>query len=220
MLPGSSRGAWVPGINPKCDRFDLHTINFYRTWAQATINVDADALDVPPQSQEQQEDSTDNAHPLMFLYDCETTGLSIYNDHIIELAAEVMDCPVPHTNLSFSSLVKTSRRIPLPGNFINHHPTHLALPIIVMRVTNITPTMVRGERPLSVVFQEFCDWLMTIISDVSRATSTTYYPGITYMSMNPFPSYYNLCPQFSSPTMVSHLTFQFFLLKLNVDHNI
>ena len=64
-------------------------------------------------SEEQNEESTDYAHPLMFLYDCETTGLSIYSDNIIEIAAEVFDCPVPHTNTTYSSLVKTSRRIPL-----------------------------------------------------------------------------------------------------------
>lgn len=65
---------------------------------------------------EQIEDSSDDAHPLLFSYDCETTGLSIYNDHIIEIAAEVINCPVmSHNNASFSSLVKTSRRIPTPG---------------------------------------------------------------------------------------------------------
>lgn len=81
--------------------------------AQA-MDVDDSRL-VNEHSLEQHEDGTDNAHPLIILYDCETTGLSIYNDHIIEMAAEVVDCPVPHANPSFSSLVKTSRRIPLPG---------------------------------------------------------------------------------------------------------
>ena len=67
-------------------------------------------------SEEQNEDSNNNAHPLMFLYDCETTGLSIYSDNIIEIAAEVFDCPVPHiSSTTYSSLVKTSRRIPAQG---------------------------------------------------------------------------------------------------------
>ena len=54
---------------------------------------------------------SDDLHPLMFFYDCETTGLSIYNDHIIELAAEIAGCTMP----PFTSLVKTSRRIPPKG---------------------------------------------------------------------------------------------------------
>lgn len=78
-------------------------------------DVSADSGLVDDLSMEQSEDSTDNAKPLLFLYDCETTGLSIYNDHIIEIAAEVVNCPVTYSNDSFSSLVKTSRRIPVPG---------------------------------------------------------------------------------------------------------
>ena len=31
----------------------------------------------------------DNAHPLTFLFDTETTGLNIYEDHIIEIGAKV-----------------------------------------------------------------------------------------------------------------------------------
>lgn len=82
--------------------------------AQAVLGDDNFGL-VDDLSIEQNEDSSDDAHPLFFLYDCETTGLNIYNDHIIELAAEVVHCPMPYANITFSSLVKTSRRIPLPG---------------------------------------------------------------------------------------------------------
>lgn len=66
-------------------------------------------------SVEQTEVSSDDAHPLYFLYDCESTGLSIYSDHIIEIAAEVVNSPVTSSNTTFASLVKTSRRIPTPG---------------------------------------------------------------------------------------------------------
>ena len=77
--------------------------------------VDAD-WEVDDLSMEQTEGNSDDSHPLLFSYDCETTGLSIYNDHIIEIAAEVIDCPVvSHSNANFSSLVKTSRRIPSAG---------------------------------------------------------------------------------------------------------
>ena len=77
--------------------------------------VDADS-DVDDTSIEQDGgDSSDGAQPLLVLYDCETTGFSIYNDHIIEIAAEIVDCPLPYNNISFSSLVKTSRQIKAEG---------------------------------------------------------------------------------------------------------
>ncbi len=56
-----------------------------------------------------------DAEPLLFLYDCETTGLSIYNDHITNIAAKVIASPVPLSDGSFSSLVKTSKTISATG---------------------------------------------------------------------------------------------------------
>ncbi len=56
-----------------------------------------------------------DAEPLLFLYDCETIGLSIYNDHITDIAAKVIASPVPLSDGSFSSLVKTSKHISAPG---------------------------------------------------------------------------------------------------------
>ena len=66
--------------------------------------------------QEENEDSGDNTHPLYFFFDCETTGLSIYNDHMTELAAKTIG--VPNSSVSqptFSSLIHTSRNISKPG---------------------------------------------------------------------------------------------------------
>ena len=57
----------------------------------------------------------DHTHPLLFLYDCESTGLSIYKEHIIEIAAEVVDPPVSYSNTTFESLVKTAHSIPQAG---------------------------------------------------------------------------------------------------------
>ena len=45
----------------------------------------------------------------------------------------------------------------------------------VTKVTGITTTMLRSERPLSVVFP-FLDWVITITSHVSDATHTLHYP--------------------------------------------
>lgn len=48
---------------------------------------------------------------LLFFYDCETTGLSHYEDHIIEIASEVIvpDDLSSITKTEFSSLCHTSR---------------------------------------------------------------------------------------------------------------
>ena len=72
----------------------------------AELGIDDQSLD------EAEKDSSDYAHPLLFLFDCETTGLSIYTDHITDIEAKVIFSPVP---LTFSRLVKTSKRIPPKG---------------------------------------------------------------------------------------------------------
>ena len=83
--------------------------------------IDFDAVDADlgdnDLSVEESEASSDDAKPLFFLYDCESTGLSIYTDHIIEIAAEVIDSPLSSSNTTFSSLVKTSRRIPVQSKY-------------------------------------------------------------------------------------------------------
>ena len=66
----------------------------------------------------EEEDNISDFQPLVFLYDCETTGLSIYNDHIIEIAAEVVQCPVPYNKTTYCTLVETSRRIPKAGVYL------------------------------------------------------------------------------------------------------
>ncbi len=79
------------------------------------MSTDLDVVDANPQSLDDDKDSSDDAHPLLIFYDCETTGLSIYSDHITDIAAKVVASPAPLSEPTFSSLVKTSRRIPAPG---------------------------------------------------------------------------------------------------------
>ena len=55
-----------------------------------------------------------NGKQLLFLYDCETTGGSHYDEHIIEIASIVIvpdDLNVSITKTEFTSLCHTSRRI-------------------------------------------------------------------------------------------------------------
>ena len=66
--------------------------------------------------EEEDEDSTDNANPLLFFYDCETTRLSIYDEHITEVAAKVIGVPASSISQpTFSKLVKTTRHISKKG---------------------------------------------------------------------------------------------------------
>ena len=63
-----------------------------------------------------EEHSSDNAYPLLFIYDCETTGFSIYNEHITEVAAKVSGVPLSSVSKpTYCSLINTSRNISKPG---------------------------------------------------------------------------------------------------------
>ena len=71
-------------------------------------------LDAGPEveRQELEEDADDDDknetgsedHPLLILYDCEATGLSVYSDHITDICAQVIAAPTPLLHHTFSSL--------------------------------------------------------------------------------------------------------------------
>ena len=56
--------------------------------------VDVDPVDDHQHSEEDEDEDeyvdaseTDDSHPLLIMFDCETTGFSIYSDHITDIAA-------------------------------------------------------------------------------------------------------------------------------------
>lgn len=55
---------------------------------------------------------------------------------------------------------------------------HCCLHLTVQEMTGITEALIQDERPLSVVFPEFLEWINTITEEVSRASNITYVPGI------------------------------------------
>ncbi len=57
------------------------------------------------------EEKTLESAPLLFLYDCESSGGDILRDHVIEMAAKVVHCSREVKEQSYSSLVYTSRKI-------------------------------------------------------------------------------------------------------------
>ena len=67
--------------------------------------------DVFDAHEEEIDDNVDGARPLLIF-----TGLSIYNEHVTELAAKVIGVPSASlTASSFSSLIRTPRHIPAAG---------------------------------------------------------------------------------------------------------
>ena len=102
-----------------------HAVGEYVGDGQGDGEVEVD-MEVPPDRDDESdaddglndedEDSTGNAHPLLFFYDCEATGFSIYDDNITEIAAKVVGVPLNSVSKpSFSSLVHTPRNIPKRG---------------------------------------------------------------------------------------------------------
>lgn len=69
------------------------------------------------QSQETEDSAvSDDGIPLLFIYDCETTGLSIYTEHITEIAGKVTGIPLSSISQpTYTSLIKTSRTISKNG---------------------------------------------------------------------------------------------------------
>ena len=62
------------------------------------------------------DDNREQTNPVLFLYDCEATGFSIYDDHITEIAAKVVGVPLSSVSQPFfSSLIHTPRKIPKKG---------------------------------------------------------------------------------------------------------
>lgn len=57
-----------------------------------------------------------NERPLLFFFDVETTGLVVYNDVIIDIAAKVVDIPPSAVSqLTYQSLLRTSKTVPARG---------------------------------------------------------------------------------------------------------
>lgn len=125
--------------------------------------------------------SSDDAHPLLFFYDCETTGFSIYSEHITEIAAKVVGVPLSSfSQPTFSSLVKTSRNISKKGNTLYvlaniRNPSHLCT---VSDKTGITTALLRPEKPLSVVLPQFWKWIHITTQEHNEGTGSDHYPGL------------------------------------------
>ena len=121
--------------------------------------------------------------PLLIFFDIETTGLSIYDDHITEMAAKVVGMPqFGISQPSFTSLVHTSRNISKKGKSTTKKITviyqiFLLWIILVSEKTGIAAAVLRNEKPLSKVLPEFLKWIYITTQEVSEETSALYHPG-------------------------------------------
>lgn len=104
----SAYGSAVTENNDANDRNDINTSDDIElTDHDAPSSPLIDVADMTPE----------NSNPLLFFYDCETTGGSHHQDYIMEIASEVLLLDnITITKSEFASLCHTSRRIVQKGS--------------------------------------------------------------------------------------------------------
>lgn len=120
--------------------------------------------------------------PLVVFYDCETIGLDICSDRIIEIAATVdssVEALVKEPK-TFESLIFTSQKIHPGGmNWLTRTITQLSeMYSEASFVSGISNKDLEGEKPFPEVLRRFLTWLQSKCAEASIATSgTSHYPG-------------------------------------------
>lgn len=102
--------------------------------------------------------------PLLFFFDCESTGGSIYNDHMIEVGAKVVAVPgsVNITQHQYGSLIHSSRSIAKA----------------VQGKCGITAQMLVTEPPFIHVFEELLTWISSTVQEVEQWQQLKYFPVV------------------------------------------
>ena len=98
--------------------------------------------------------SQSNMLPLLFFYDCESTGGSMYGDHIIEVRAKVVTAPgsADISQFEYGSLIHSSRTIVKA----------------VQSKCGITARMLVTEPNFRHVFEELLSWISGTIKIVDK----------------------------------------------------
>ena len=148
-------------------------------------SVEPNEPDVSDHYEDDNENDSENAvpsseRPLLFFFDVETTGLGVYSDFIIDIAAKVFDIPTSAVSQpTYQSLVRTSKTIPMKGrNMIAIMHYCVTITHVVVKLTGIRNTDLLGERPLSVVLLEFLTWVSTTTREYTESTGNSHFPGI------------------------------------------
>lgn len=100
--------------------------------------------------------------PLLFFFDCESTGGSMYTDHIVEVGAKVIAVPnsVNITQHQYGSLIHSSRSIVKA----------------VQSKCGITAQMLVTEPPFRHVLEELLAWISSTVQEVEQHQHLRYFP--------------------------------------------
>ena len=116
--------------------------------------------------------------PLLFFYDCESTGGNVHDDHIIEIAAEVVGPEEMFVTVkSFSELCFTSRII---GGIGTTSKSLISLSTFssFLLGCGVNKQMLVGTREFSYVFPDFLSWVNKCVIEVKKAYGKPFYPGM------------------------------------------
>ena len=133
-------------------------------------DVVGDEVDQPSEDEGEDEEvsadvnrsSSSDALPLLFFFDCESTGGSTYNDHIIEAGAKVVAVPssVSISQHHYGSLIHSSQNIAQA----------------VQKKCGITTQMLVAEPPFRHVLEELYAWINSTVQEVEHSHALKYYP--------------------------------------------
>ena len=119
--------------------------------------------------------NTRTGNPLLFLYDCETTGGSFHQDHIMEIGSTVIiPDGVSISNEEFCSLCHTSRHIVCKGLLLYISKLSLLCVITVSEKCGITARDLYNQPTFSTVFKNFMKWIQECLQEAQQEQD--YYP--------------------------------------------
>lgn len=120
--------------------------------------------------------NTHTGKPLLFMYDCETTGGSFYQDHIMEIGSAVIAPDgVSISNHEFSSLCHTSRHIVRKGLIVVYQLLFfIVIAIIVSEKCGITARDLYNQPNFSTVLKNFIKWIQECLQEAQQEQD--YYP--------------------------------------------
>ena len=123
---------------------------------------------------------TSDSKPVHVFFDIQTTGLSIYNDHVTDIRAKVVGAPSSQlSSPSFASLVHTPRNISAG--------TYIHLEIITQHIYMFVTCSVKEDRnkcctALTQVFQESLNWIHQVIQQLEEERGlNSYHPGTQFI---------------------------------------
>ena len=121
-----------------------------------------------------------NGTPLQFFYDSESTGGNIHYDHIVEIAAEVIEPEnVSITVKSFSELCYTTQPILGMGESYLLYMVVYADRVVELNLgCGVTDNMLVGKREFSAVFPDFLSWIQRCVEEAKAAAGHSFYPGL------------------------------------------